>query len=408
MKKSWIAALALAFVFAGAGVAFAQCPDPGNQFIVDTLADAAQIADGYNEPTCDLIINTTVNAAVTNLGVTAKSVVIQGPDVLDNNVRAGIVNAIAGGKIFLNAQNGNITMNEARVIASSVVQVSCDGAGCDIQISLSDVIASETLQFGGNGGVLQISAQDILNIQSSTVFGGAQVLITSKNGSVTWICVPGAGGCKDPLVSGVVSQLIDVNTQNTCAQQFAAQQPCTVQFLDSAALKAVCIQAPGVNCGGGRVELHITALLDIHIENSKIDSPGTFLIRSRSGRIFAAGAQLTAQKFEISADGDGVNFAMDFSGASLTTPGSIRMTANDCPAAATNVTCINLETIDIIAAAGTKKANFNGDNTVPLDPNVRDVAPGECAVAPVLNNANLTVVADNTTGIISLCGATVN
>lgn len=408
MKKSWIGALALGLVIAGADIAAAQCPDAGGtQFIVDTLAEANQVGAGYNDPTCDLIINTTVTASIQGLGITAKSIVIQGPDTLDNTVRAGVVNPLAGGKVFLTASGGNITLNEARVLAAETTVLQCSPLDCDIQISLSDVIAASNLMFGGNGGTLQIKAQDVLNIQSSTVYGGNSVLVTSIRGSVTWICVPGAGGCKDPLVSGVVSQLLDVTTGQTCAQRFAAAQPCRVDFLDSAALKAVCIQAPGVNCGGGRIELHITAFVDVHIENSKIDSPGTFVIRARTGRIFATGAQLTAAKFEITAQGDGVNTAADFSNAVLTTPGGIRLTAQTCPAPAT--VCIDLSGADVMAQDSNKLPFFNGDNSPPLDPNVLDTA-AECnpAAQAVLNDANAIVRAANGNGTISICGAQFN
>jgi hypothetical protein len=419
MTKPWIAVLAFVFVLSAAGVAAAQCPDPGNMFVVDTAAEAAGLANGYADKTCDIVIKTSITPATANFQITARSIQVLGPDVLDTTRRTSIINTVGGSKVFLTADGGNLVMNEADVRAFGSVQIKCLPADCDVTITLSDVIAASTLLFGGPGGILQIKAEDALTITGSTVYGGANVLITSNRGTTTFICQPGAGGCRSPLsaadeatfpnpiaASNVVSQLLHAGGPATCADRFAASLPCTVTFLDQAELRAVCIQAPGVNCGGGSKEIHITARIDVHIENSQIDSTGTFLIRASTGRIFGANAQLTANKFEITGNGDGVNPAVDFSGATLAAASSVRITGQTCPAPP--AVCVDLEGADVTANAGTSPPNVNGDSAPPYSPNVLDEAPGECAVAVQTSNAQVVIRAQNGAGVVSLCGALFN
>jgi hypothetical protein len=418
MKLWTILAAAFALVLAGSGSAWAvisDCPDAGGtKFIVDTAPEAANMADGYSNVNCDLEILTSITPTNSNYTIGAKSVLIQGPDVLNAAQRASIVSNLGGGKIFITANGGGVTMNEAAVKAKEFVKIACVPAGCDVDISLSDVIASSTLNFGDPGGTLEIIAKDALTMVSSTIYGGSLVTVSSLQGSVTWICQPGAGGCKSPLNepggSNVVAQLLHQGGPATCADQFAANQPCTVTFATAADLKAVCIQAPGVNCGGGSKELHIFAFKDIHLENTQIVSSGTFVIAAgkngTSGRIFGANANLTAGKFDISARGDGVNTAIDFTTAVLSAPGQLRMFAKTCPAPL--AICINLDGADISIKSSTRLPTINGTEVEPYVNFVLD-EPAECGGAGAdVNNAAAVISAASATGVVSICGTLIN
>ena len=391
-------AMSIAFVIVGAGVAAAQCPG-GTQFVVATPADAALVGDGYNDVNCDLIINTSVIPTVANLSIRARTITIQGPDVNDPAKRVEIINTLPASKIFLHAQGGNIVMDQASVIARAAVQLTCTPLTCDIIATLSDLIASSTLAFGGPGGNLFVTANDVLNIQSSTVYGGAQFLVRSTRGTVTFKCVPGADACRDPNIAKPTI------ITDQCGDPIVF--PCTPVLNNAAELKSVCIGAPGVNCGGALVELHIVAFGDIDIAGSKIDALGTFLISSQTGRILGANAQLSAERFLINAGGNavGTNETIDFNGAMITASGSIRITASNC-AALPNV-CIDLENSDLAMQNSPNFPSINSDSSPPYANNTLDDA-GECAVAAVVNKGIMTVLAKNALGLVTICGAQIN
>src|SRR5262245_19457993 len=98
---------------------------------------------------------------------------------------------------------------------------------------------------------------------------------------------------------------------------------------------SVCIQAPGVNCGGGSAEFDILAKLDIHIEGSIITATNVMVIDTKDGRIFGAGADVSAVKLSVGAKGNGVaDRVIDFKDATITIVDVLRIIATGCPPAA--------------------------------------------------------------------------
>jgi hypothetical protein len=350
------------------------CADSaGTEHIVDTALEASAIgANGYSNGACKLIINTSITPITINpLIIEAGAIEIKGPDVLVAGQRVEIIHPVGGGVIRIRTSGtGNIDIEEATIKATNLVRISCPTFPCAITIKLSELIASSTLAFGGPGGRLEVNGQGPVDVQTTTVWGGEFVNIVSGKSTVTFICRPGEGGCKDPTTSGVLSQLLHQGGPATCADQFAASQPCTVTFPTAADVKAVCIQAPGVQCGGASGEFHIIAELDIHIEGSQIDALHTFRIISNNGRLFAANAQLTATTFTIGIKGDGTSPSIDFSNASLIASENVRITAgSNCPAAP--AICILLD-------------------------------------GATVEGQEINIQADNTNGVVSLCGATLD
>lgn len=401
MKKQLIVALGiLALVFSLRGPAGAanfaddDCANP--DATINTAAEAVRVANGYNCPGVDLIINTSLDLT-TNLDelleIKAKTIKIVGPDVVTPAQRVEIIhNAGNPAKDIRITTTGDITISEAEIKAPDVLKITCTAPACKIDVKLSEIIASSSLLFGDPGGRLEIVAQGDLDIKTSTIYGGANLTIDSKTGSVVFICKPGEGGCKDPLVSSKDKEL--------CGDP--PVYPCTVTFADSKALKEVCIQSPGVRCGGGAIELHILAALDIDLTGSKIEGFGSFRIFSSKGRLLASGAELSADNFNIGIKGDGTAPSINFQDAKLTATGNIRIEAGSgCPAAP--AVCVNAQGADMIASdikitanngkgvivvcdaslddLGGDKPVLNGDNSPPYDPNVADTA-AECAPLP--------------------------
>lgn len=399
MKGKWIVAGlgVLALIGAISARAEAQCDPVSGEFIVDTPAEATQLgATGFADTTCHIIIRTSIVPTINPLKIEAARITIEGPDPSSASQRVEIIQAVGGGVIRMKAFGGDIRIVEAQIKATELVEVQCTPSNCLVDIDSSEIIASSTLDFGGAGGRVTIIAGGSADVQSTTVYGGDFVTVQGQTGFARFICSPGQGGCKDPLLSGVVSTLTDDNTGLTCAQQFAASQPCQITLADPAALKAICIQAPGVQCGGASGEFHIRAATDIDLTGSKIDAFNTFRIKSDKGRILASGAELSAHKFTIGAQGDGTEPSIDFSNARLIAVSNIRIEAGkDCPA--DPGICINLEGAslegnEINITANNKKGivslcegattddfgndtpSINGDNAPPYDNATLDTA----------------------------------
>ena len=393
MRKLWLslaAILSLALIQAPATQAAVSslCPDSGNtQYIVDTLADATDLDEGYNNPACELIVRTTIPVLVGELyKLRAKSVTVQGPDILDPLKRVEIINSNPSGDVTLEAENGNIKVEEAVIKARDLLRINCDSpANCKVDILSSEVMAP--LNVLDPGGDLRVLALGDVNILNSTFFGGAILHITSKNGSVVWFC-PGSGDCKDPFASGTAATL--------CPGGF----PCSVTFNTPTDLKNVCTQ--GVLCGGATVELRISAAIDVDIRGSHIVALDHITVSANGGKILAGpkngnNTVLTGVKWAF------VSFStMDFTNATIHADEEIKMTAGaGCPALPTP--CIILRGVDfesgniivtakngnamIDACAGAKIVDLGGDqprlNTeagIGLFQNVLDTV-AECAPA---------------------------
>jgi hypothetical protein len=367
-----------------------------NPFVVDTALEAARVANGYNCPLVALTINTSLTGIVdTLLPITAASVTLSGPDVLDPSKRVEIINDVAGSDVIITAQTGNISLFEASVKAHHLLKLECKGLVplCKITGDLSDVIAAANFITPTSGGDLKLLARGDIDFRRSTVHGGDRLEVNSAQGSLTLLCQPGVGGCKDPqAVPGLIAAL--------CPGGF----PCSPTFATPDDITAVCIQAPGVTCNGGAIEKRFEAKFDIDITGSKIDSIEHMTFETSEGCIKASGAQLTSTVDNIRMVAR--KCTIDLSKASVQTPNGSTIILNEPGCPAPPAVCINLREADIDASnivisaksgvlkgvvdlcganltdAGADFPTINGDSTPPFDdPSVLDSA-AECPVPP--------------------------
>jgi hypothetical protein len=383
MRKLWLTigavlTVALFHVPGTQAAPSAACPDTGGtEYIVDTPADATDLDEGYSNPTCNLIILTSIPSIVgENYDLKAKSVTITGPGV-------EIINSNPSGEILIVAQNGNVAITEAVVKAVDKVFINCDNpANCTVTILNSEVMSP--LSILDPGGEVRLRARGDVKVENSILYGGALLYITSNNGSITWFC-PGGGACKDPVSSGVAAIL--------CPNGF----PCQVNFQTQTDLKNVCQQ--GVLCGGGTKEIRITAFIDVDISGSTITALDHLTIEAKTGKILAGKkgnnvTTLTGEEWIFLSFG-----TQDFTDAIIDATNLIRMVAEGgCPAppgVCIDLRRANLEADDILVKAdngngvinvcdnarvvntGSGFPRFNGDANPPYDPNVLETA-AEC------------------------------
>jgi hypothetical protein len=412
MKQSWLVLLAMLFLLAAPGGSaraanFADdtCPDAGGtQFVVDTAAKAATVANGYNKAACDLIIQTSLNdnppsdILDATLSITAKTITITGPDVLVPGKRVEIINKQGSGDVVLTAEGvkaGDVAIDitEGNVRARDLLRLICDAPNCKINVLDSDIVATLNLDLNPVGGDLRILADGDIKLEGSSVFAGDVLHIRSFHGNIIWHC-GGTTSCKDPLLSGVAATL--------CPGGF----PCTVTFPTAKALTQVCIPAGGGTCGGPSKELRVQAKLQVDIRGSTITAGDHCIFVSETldilaGPLGGVPAAITCEEIRMTAQ-----TGIDVHEAVLTATAFVNLTVgNGCPPAANpfpgNV-CLNARKADIqakdikmIAAntngvvdtcdgtfdeTGSQLPSINSDNTPPYDPNVIDTA-AECTAA---------------------------
>jgi hypothetical protein len=393
-----VAALVLPFALGGPAQALDFSDDncAENPLVVDTVPEAERLANGYNCPAVALTINTSLPGIVDPvLPITAASITIVGPDVLEPSKRVEIINDVASSDVILIAQTGNIDFKEASIKAHHLLKLECKGIVplCKILGDLSDIIAAANFVTPTAGGDLKILSRGDTDIRRSTVHGGDRLEMNSAQGSLTLLCEPGTGGCRDPqTVPGLIAAL--------CPSGF----PCTPTFASPDEITAVCIQAPGVHCNGGAVEKRFTARFDIDITGSRIDSIEHMTFETTNGSIKASGAQLTSTTDNIrlvTKQG-----TIDLSKAVILTPGGTTVIQNNPNCPAPPAVCINLREADVEGSnivinaksgvlngvvdlcgamlndTGADFPTINGDSSPPYsDPSVMDEA-GECPVPP--------------------------
>jgi hypothetical protein len=366
-----------------------------NPFVVDTGVKAARVANGYNCVAVDLTIKTSLTIVDPVLPITAKSITVTGPDILDPLKRVEIINNVAASDILMTAQNGDIVINEGSIKAHHLLKLECKGLVplCKITADSSDIIAATSFANPGTGGDVKIIARGDVDIRRTNLHGGDRLEVNAVQGSLTLKCTP-EFGCKDP----VLQPPFTVNT--LCPGGF----PCTVTFNTPADLQAVCIVGPEVKCNGGGVEKRFEAKFDIDIAGSKIDSIEHMTFETSDGSIKAAGAILTSSIDNIRMSV--TKGTIDISGATILTPNgtTIILAEASCPASPT--VCINAREADIdgkdvvirarsgaakgivdlcgaaVNDAGSDFPTINTDSVPPYsDPSVVDEA-GECPTPP--------------------------
>jgi hypothetical protein len=386
------------------------CPDTGGtEFIVDTAPKAARVENGYSVTSCTIIIKISLNPTDNNYIIKAKAISIEGDGVnpLD------IINSAPGGDINLQATGGNILVTNASVKARDFVRLQCGSANCRIDVDDSSIIGSPTLdQFNipgdpGSGfvtkGEVFISAKGDVDLQRSDIFGGSGLHIESQQGKVTWFCPgPGASGCIDPFAKPFKALELCPDPADPTKTKF----PCTVNFADAAALKAVCFPGtPGRFCGGGATEIRVTAQLDLDISGTTIIALDHLTLDSKKGGILAGPKNGQPSVINVADSFAALAFKTIDMREAEWTAATIKVTSGGGCVAADAGFCINAEksiltanNIRILAnnkngdinacaatmtAAGSDFPALNLDNSAPYDPNVVDTA-AECApLAPL-------------------------
>jgi len=410
MIRHWIiAALMLGLAFgasSGVEAASSKCPDTGGtQYIVDTPADATDIAAGYNNPTCELIIKISVTPAITSVQFVAKKISVLG----DGVTPLDIINSLTSGDILFDSIL-DIHVQNANIRAKDDLKLDCSGIAplCKILVEDSSLIASNSLSPFINGnpalgfdptGELRLVAKGNIDLERSNIYGGSGLHMTSTQGGITWFC-PGGGaaGCKDPLGPPfVVDQLCPKSAQKPTGF------PCTVTFNTPADLHAVCFPGTaGTICGGGATETRISAFLDVDISGSTIVFLDHVTITSVTGGLKAgekggAPSNLTGLDnitVSVKTTIDVTHAIWDFEGNIILETGSGCIAPATCIDAkfadfnaknAMTFTANNkLGIIDLCAGRFVKQGGFpkmNGGLSPPYNNNVLDTAL-ECAPLP--------------------------
>jgi hypothetical protein len=265
---------------------------------VTTQAQADQIkGNGINDDDCVLTINTSILPTIPNFLLEAKSITVQGPSLVANgppapiSTNVQIVNPNAGSNVTLLAKDF-IKIDQGSIKATAKVHIECTGALCPLTVTGSELMATSTVTtavlggFGGPGGRLEVEAKGDLSVTTTSFTGGDKVLFDSADGSVTALCGPGGGGCKDPNIPPIPKIVLD-NCEDP-ANPGKIKFPCTLTDLTEAELTSVCIETPGSNCDGGAVEKDFLAKGLINLEGSTITAQRHVNIKSVTGPIKAA------------------------------------------------------------------------------------------------------------------------
>jgi hypothetical protein len=255
------------------------CPDTGGtQYLVDTALDAADVAAGYNNTACELVISVPVTPTLQDWDVFAKSF----------RTSAAVINTAGQSGIHITTSGNIVIAATGELRARSEVHLRCTALGCNVLGTSGVLLASESLDVfaipgdplsgpATKGNLTIVSVGDTI-LNNTLVYGGSRVHIIATQGAVTWAC-PRAGGdvCADPTIA--------------CPGGF----PCTLNFTSAAqVLQTFCTPSSGPKCGGGSNEIRVTALLDIDITGSIISSLSHMTFESKQGRVLAANTQLTA------------------------------------------------------------------------------------------------------------------
>lgn len=127
------------------------CPDnAGTTFFVDTVAEAAAVANGYNLPSCHLVIRTSLDpGAILDkaLLIVARSITLEGP--LD------ITHSLGESTLQLVASDGNIVVSQARIAVRDMITLRCSAPStCGVTIHRnSQIQAARTVRTSARGRV---------------------------------------------------------------------------------------------------------------------------------------------------------------------------------------------------------------------------------------------------------------
>jgi hypothetical protein len=414
MRKRWIVTLgmlALALAIGGwAEAAENECnnPNPGELRVsVAVSATAANIGlNDYDNPNCHLIIDQDIQAAASNtsLLLRASDITITGAEIRNDD---------AAGEIRLIAQHTDINITNSRVKAHKLLSIICNGINppCDLNVSGSELVATFDFANPGPGsGDLKIVVKGDINIQTSTVHGGARTEMTATFGGITLLCGPVGGGCQDPFVSSTAATLCDKNPPPGAGLE---DFPCSVTFQTREDLRGVCFPVSEGQCDGGSVEKRFTACLDINITGSTITSVEHMTFETKGikqdgtkcdGGLLASGANLSSSidSVVINIVGNGTSPSIDlsdaainaFTHATITAQGPATGAATGCPdktAAYPANVCINangaaIQASNIIMTAASNNGVIDLCGTVAPNPALASTRPPQAAGVTAIND----------------------
>lgn len=127
------------------------CPDHrGTAYLVDTAARAATVANGFNLPSCHLIVRTSLDQSSFSssmLSISAKSVTIEG--AID------IAHPFPESRIVLTAHDGDVVVAGARLSAQSELRLQCLApASCAVTVHRgAHLHAGRTIRTAARGAV---------------------------------------------------------------------------------------------------------------------------------------------------------------------------------------------------------------------------------------------------------------
>lgn len=348
MKKAVmaLAILGLVLVLGTRAEALVTTCSGTGQHIVNTvvLAQALAAGNGYANEQCELIIQTSIPGInIQQFILKSRGLTIDGPDVV-NAGPVNIINPLPSGEIDLLSEGGqDIRIDNAVIHARGVIKTVCSGGVCKIKVDQSSIVAANPLgDTTSQTGELFFSARGDIDINTSTIYGGAGLHIGSDTGHVVFICLPGPNGtCKDPLTSGVQQQLCPPTAQNPTGF------PCPVTFASPEALHAVCFPGGGQPpvCGGGSKEIRIVAFLFVDITGSTFIVLDHISIESVTQDVRAADSTIVA----LDAINVSAKTTINMKNATwIVTAGRINVQAN-CVGSPAPAICINANEADLKA-----------------------------------------------------------
>lgn len=402
------------------------CPAPG-LFVVDTLAEAAIVANGFNCPQVDLEVRFNLSAGPVPPGVgpgpgvsqklqiTVNSFLCESPNPADPSLKIQIVNDNPSSEVFITAKGVSptnppvaIQTNGCSIKAHKILKLTCTAPGCTFKSDFSDLIAAADFSNPQGGGGLFLNIKGPIDIHTTNVHGGDTLEVESVDSSITLICVRGDIGCKDPNQAPIPQIILDQCEDPANPGQILF--PCNAVFQNAQQLRDVCFGEIGVECNGGHKEKRFTAGTFIDFTGSTITSfeHVTFTCKGLgfpgipdSGDLKASGATFLFDSLVINCKGK-----VDLSNATVTMVKNLSVNVGaNCPVPSpVGQPCVDLSgakitakplivtahagqsTIDacdatFIVLPGISFPKLNNDPSPPYDTNVLDTS-AECAGLP--------------------------
>jgi hypothetical protein len=410
MRQAWtwiVGSTALLLVWLGtAGAADLDCPAPG-VFVVDTGAEAQQVADGFNCPDVDLVLRFSLSSPgpgipVQKLNIEVKSFTCESPSPMDPTQRIQIVNDLGASELQIIALGGDIRVNNCALKAHKLLRFTCPSPGCEFEADFSEIVAAADFANPDAGGGLFFNIRGPIDIRTTVLHGGDTVEVKSVDGSVTILCTGSEGVCKSPLDVPIPAII-----QAQCPPQpgdppgTLIHFPCKLSLPDAAALVGVCFPEVAVTCNGGHKEKRFTAGTFLDLTGSFItsDEHVTFTCGTADpaqGHLKASGATFMFDSLFVKCPG-----TIDISNATLVMVKNLNMggVGSQC---APGALCVNASGANITARPLIITAN-GGQSLIDVCGGTFTLLPGK--TFPKLNSDTEPPYTSNVLDTGAECGA---